>query len=266
MSEVSTTFFPRIFYRKMGSGPVAVLLHGFPESGTLWRNVWDDLSTAYTLIIPDLPGAGASELNGFVSITQMAESIRSILDTEGIDKAVLIGHSMGGYVAFAFADLYPQYVSGLTLVHSTPFADDEEKKETRKKVIDIVEKGGKDAFLRTMVPGLFAEEYVKQNNAAVAEQVTNALIMSQQAVVNFYRAMMERQERTHVLMNATFPVQWIIGAKDALIPVKKILPLTHMTEVNFTSYYRECGHMAMIETPLTLQKDIKTFLEYCYSS
>ncbi|PQJ12905.1 alpha/beta hydrolase [Flavipsychrobacter stenotrophus] len=265
MPEITTSFSSKVFYRKMGAGPVAVLLHGFPESGTLWRNIWDHLAAFYTLLIPDLPGAGESQLTGPISIAQMAEAVKMILDSEQVEQAVVIGHSMGGYVAFAFADLYPQYVAGLTLVHSTPFADDEEKKETRKKVIDIVNKGGKDAFLKTMVPGLFAEEFVKTNQAAVAEQVDNALIMSKEAVINFYAAMMERKERKSVLAKSSFPVQWIIGAKDALIPAKKLMPLTHMSAVNFTSYYKDCGHMSMVEAPAQLQKDIKEFLDYCYS-
>jgi pimeloyl-ACP methyl ester carboxylesterase len=265
MPEISTSFSPGIFYRKMGAGPVAVLLHGFPESGTLWRNVWDHLAASYTLVIPDLPGSGNSKLEGSASIEQMAEALKMILDEENIDKAVVIGHSMGGYAALAFADIFPQYVAGLTLVHSTPFADDDEKKQNRSKVIEIVAKGGKDAFLRTMVPGLFAEDFLNNNEATVSEQVGNALTMSKEAVINFYTAMMEREERISVLNNLSFPVQWIIGAKDTLIPVKKILPLTHMSPVNFTSYYKDCGHMSMVEVPGELQNDIKEFLDYCYS-
>lgn len=264
MPEITTPFSPCIFYRKMGSGPVAVLLHGFPESGSLWRNIWDHLAVNYTVIIPDLPGAGQSQLTGDTSIEQMADAVKLVLDEEQVDKAVIIGHSLGGYVAFAFADLYPQRVAGLTLVHSTPFADDEEKKKTRQQVIDIVAKGGKDAFLRTMVSGLFAEEFVKTNKAAVDEQISNALTMSEEGIINFYKAMMNRKERTGILKDAQFPVQWIIGAKDSLIPAKKILPLSHISNVNFTSYYKDCGHISMVEAPAELQKDIKNFLDYCY--
>ena len=155
ISEVATSVSSQIFYAKMGSGPVLILLHGFPESGSLWRNVRDELSASYMLIIPDFPGSGNSILEKETSISQMADCVKNIMDKEGIDKAVIAGHSMGGYVAFAFATSYPENVAGLSLVHSTPEADDDEKKQTRLKIIEIIRKGGKTAFISQMVPNLF---------------------------------------------------------------------------------------------------------------
>lgn len=264
MPEIDTSFSSRLHYRKMGRGPVAVLLHGFPESGTLWRNVWDTLAQRYTLLIPDLPGAGESSLPGEVSLNQMAESIKQMLDAEQEKKAVIAGHSMGGYTAFAFAALFPSYIQGLTLVHSTPLPDDEEKKKNRKKVIEFVEKGHKTEFLKQMVPGLFAADYPHQHPLKVQEQVDNSLTMSAEAIVNFYRAMMERPDNTQVLKDASFPVQWIIGARDPLIPAIKLIGQTHTASINFVSYYKDCGHMSMVEAPLELQNDINDFLAYCY--
>lgn len=264
MHEISTAFAPRVVYRKMGNGPVAILLHGFPESGTLWRNIWDKLAQSYTLIIPDLPGAGKSTINGNVSLAQMADAIKAIADAEQVSSAVVIGHSMGGYVAFAFAAAYPAMVKGLTLVHSGPMADDDEKKKTRQKVIDFVQKGNKKEFLETMVPGLFAPEFVKAQQAKVNEQVTSAMDLGAEPLVNFYRAMMDRPLHTDVLETATFPVQWIIGAKDALMAPLKLISYAHTSAVNFTSYYTEVGHMSMIEDPERLQNDVADFLDYCY--
>lgn len=264
MQEISTSFSPRFFYRKMGKGPVAVLLHGFPESGTLWRNIWTGLSGGYTLIVPDLPGAGDSTLSGSASIAQMAAGVKDILDKEQIEKAVIIGHSMGGYVALAFADMFPGSVAGLTLVHSTTAADDEEKKKTRQKVIDFVQKGNKTAFLEQMVPGLFAQEYAAKERQKVQEQVDSALLMSTEGLVNFYKAMMERPERTAVLKNARYPVQWIIGAKDALMAPSKLIGFAYTAQVNFIAYYTDCGHMSMVEMPDELENDINEFLNYCY--
>ncbi len=264
MPEISTAFAPRVFYRKMGNGPVAILLHGFPESGTLWRNIWDKLSEKYTLIIPDLPGAGQSTINGNVRLAQMADAVKAIADAEKVPSAVVIGHSMGGYVSFAFAAAYPAMVKGLILVHSGPMADDEEKKKTRQKVIDFVQKGHKKEFLETMVPGLFAPDFVQQEADKVNEQVTSAIDLGSEQLVNFYQAMMDRPLHTDVLEQATFPVQWIIGAKDALIAPTKLLSYAHTSPVNFTSYYPEVGHMSMIEAPERLQADMADFLDYCY--
>ena len=264
MPEVNTSVSSRIYYRKMGTGPVAVLLHGFPESGTLWRNVWDYLSAYYTLLIPDMPGTGDSLLEGSAGIEDMATTVKTMLDAEHVEKAIVVGHSMGGYIAFAFAALFPQYVQGLSLIHSTPLADDDEKKQTRKKVIEIVDKGGKDLFLSQMVPGLFAEEFVKEHPNLVKEQVTNAQTMSKEGLMNFYTAMMNRKERINVLETATYPIQWIIGAKDALIPAQKLIGFSHTSAVNYVSYYKECGHISMVEAPKRLQTDLKYFFDNCY--
>lgn len=266
MPDVCTSFSSSLYYRKMGQGPVAVLLHGFPESSTLWRNIWNELAMSYTLILPDFPGTGESKLEGPVSIAQMAEGLKVILDAEQASKAVVIGHSMGGYVACAFAQQYPQYVQGISLVHSTPLADTEEKKDSRKKVIEIVKAGGKDHFLRQMVTSLFAEQFVKDSPAVVEEQITNAQKMSSEAVVNSFMAMMERADTTQALATAPYPIQWVMGAQDGLIPVKKLLSLCHTSDVNYTAYYADCGHMAMVETPAQLQADLKDFLDNCYNA
>ena len=134
MPEISTPISSRLFYRKMGTGPAVVLLHGFPESGSLWQNIWDGLASSYTVIIPDLPGSGNSVLEKNTSLVEMAEGVKAILDKEGISRVVFAGHSMGGYVAFAFAGLYPEMIAGLSLVHSTPVADDEEKNKNKVKI------------------------------------------------------------------------------------------------------------------------------------
>ncbi len=266
MPEVNTSFSPSVHYQKAGNGQVLVLLHGFPESSWLWQGIKDALAASYTLIMPDFPGSGKTSLNGTVSINDMAELVKAILDAEGITKAVVAGHSMGGYVALAFAHLYPEVVSGLSLIHSTPSADDADKLEMRKKAIDIINKGGKSAFIRQMVSGLFADGF-KSNNAEVVEsQIANALEVGEDGLVNYYKAMMQRADRTDVLDKAAFPVQWITGGLDNVIPFKKVLPYTHTAAINFVSFYPDCAHMGMYEAKENLIKDLLQFCRYCYNT
>ena len=261
MPEISTSISSRVFYRKMGAGPVLVLLHGFPESGTLWQNIWDELSVSFTLIIPDFPGSGNSILENETSIADMAECVKAILDHEGIGRAVVAGHSMGGYVGFAFAGLYPECVAGLSLVHSTPKADDEEKVKMRLKVIELIRNGGKNAFISQMVPNLFAAGFKKPS---VQAQVDEALKINDNGLINFYKAMIGRTDHTFVLKTAIYPIQWIIGSDDNVIHFKKILELCYRSDINFVTFYRNCGHMSMIEVPENLVYDLKTFTKYCY--
>jgi pimeloyl-ACP methyl ester carboxylesterase len=265
MPEISTVVTSRLSYRKMGSGPVVFLLHGFPESSPLWRNIWDELSRSFTLFMPDFPGSGNSVLEKDTGIGDMADCVKSIMDTEGISKAVVAGHSMGGYVAFAFAAKYLERVQGLSLIHSIPLPDDEEKKKNRLKSIDLVQKGAKKAFVSQMIPNLFSESFKHSNPAVVEEQVQQALEISEEGLINFFRAMIARSDQTNVLDKAVFPVQWIIGKEDNIISHKKILEFCFRSGINFVSFYNSCGHMSMFEAPGQLTKDLVAFINYSYA-
>ncbi len=266
MPQVSTAVSPNVFYRKTGNGPVLVLLHGFPESSWLWHGVQDALAARYTLIMPDFPGSGKSLLAGHVSINDMATTVKAILDAEGITNAVIAGHFMGGYVAFAFAHLYPDLVSGLSLIHSTPLADDADKVEMRKKAIDIISKGGKAAFIRQMVLGLFTDDFKRNNPEVVESQIANSMEVSEAGLINYYTAMMQRADRTDVLEKHNFPVQWVFGGLDNVIPFKKVVPFTHTSAINFVTFYPHCAHMGMYEAKENLIKDLLEFCGYCYNT
>ncbi len=265
MPEISTPFSSRMFYRKMGSGPAIVLIHGFPESGGLWRKIQDKLAQNYTLIIPDLPGSGNSSLENKVSLSQMAEGINGILETEGIESSIIAGHSMGGYVAFAYAALFPESVAGLCLVHSSPAADDEERKEIRKKAIEIVKNGGKDLFLRQLVTGLFGNDFKLSEPKIVEDQIAVACTMEVTGLINFYEAMMDRPDRTNVLETAQFPIHWIVGGQDNVIPLKKSLGNLYKAQINFVTFNPDCGHMGMLEMPDRVIKELSEFSAYSFS-
>ena len=264
MPEISTAVSSSVFYRKMGTGPAVVLLHGFPESGTLWQNVWDELGRSYTVIIPDFPGSGNSVLEKETSIEDMAACVKAIMDNERIDSAVIAGHSMGGYVAFAFAALYPDMVNGLSLVHSIPEADDAEKIKIRLKSIELIRKGAKSTFLSHMIPNLFSTTFRESQPLAVKMQIDEAMKMGDNGLVNFYNAMISRSDRSNLLKTATYPLQWIIGIDDNIMPYKKVLEHSYKSDVSFVSIYPDCGHMSMIETPEKLIGDFKSFIHYSY--
>lgn len=128
----------KIYYRITGDGKPVVLVHGFGEEGNVWENQFSPCSyspgektaskAAFTYIIPDLPGTGQSEAINDMSIEGMAEVLHAILLEENIGCCPVIGHSMGGYITLAFVEKYRNHVSGFGLVHSSAFADSEEKK------------------------------------------------------------------------------------------------------------------------------------------
>jgi len=266
MPETSTSVFPRVYYRKTGSGPSIILLHGFPANGGIWGDVADVLSVYYTVIVPDFPGTGNSDfVTENITIEQLADCVKAILAHENINEVVIAGHSMGGYVALAFAESYAGNVKGLSLVHSTSAADDEEKKQTRLKTIKLIRNGGKNAFIRQMVPNLFSEIFKQSNSLIVERQVEQGLQVRDEALISFYNAMLSRPDRTEVLKTVRFPVQWVIGKDDNLLPYYKVLEKTYENDVNFVSLYENCGHSSLLENIGGVSNDMKKFIDYCYS-
>ena len=113
----------KLFYRVTGTGKPVILVHGFGETGAVWDQQVDHLQTSWQLIVPDLPGSGLSDEIPDMSMEGLAEAIHAIIHEEEIDACPVIGHSMGGYIALALAENYPNHVSSLGLFHSTAFAD-----------------------------------------------------------------------------------------------------------------------------------------------
>jgi pimeloyl-ACP methyl ester carboxylesterase len=263
---IHTNKFPQLAYYSFGSGPAIVLIHGFPENADLWKEIWPALSQRFTVIVPDLPGVGDSTFVPGMSMEDMAESVRTCLDAENIQQAVVVGHSMGGYTALAMADLYPGLIKGLSLVHSSAAADDEEKIQTRLKAIELIKNGGKDGFIRQMVPNLFADNYKNAHSDIVDLYVERGRNVPAEVLTSFYTAMINRPDRIPILEEAVFPVQFVMGNNDNVIPPSKVLTQARLAKVNFISLYSECGHMSMLELPLRLSSDLAEFSDYCFTN
>jgi pimeloyl-ACP methyl ester carboxylesterase len=261
---IATKHFPALAYRQYGSGPAIMLIHGFPASGNLWAGVVTYLAESLTVLVPDVPGTGDSKMDGeAVTMEELATIVPAIFDDAGITQGVVAGHSMGGYIALAAAELFGKRLSGLALVHSTAIADDEEKKEKRRKSIEIIRKGGKEQFVRGMIPGLFSKAFKDGHPEIIQERIEEGIKLPSEALIAFYNAMIDRPERLEVLRSAHFPVQWISGREDTTIPWQASLQQSSLPVVSFVKLYDECGHMSMLEQKELLQKDLLMFVEYC---
>lgn len=265
--NITTAKFPRLSYTIHGSGKPIVLLHGFPLDSSLWNKVVPGLAKDYMLIVPDLPGSGDSTFEGEdLSVEDMATAVQLILDEEHVQSAVIAGHSMGGYVALAFAELFPSYLEGLALIHSTAKADTDEKKEQRRKSIELFKKGGKDAFIRQMIPALFSPASKDSRSADIKTLAERALLTENKSLIAFYNAMINRPDRTINLKNSEGPVLWVIGADDTIVTPENIIQQTSLANVNFVYTCDRCGHMSMIESPGELISYLSSFATYCYST
>ncbi|MBI5824246.1 MAG: alpha/beta fold hydrolase [Chloroflexi bacterium] len=231
-------------YERHGKGAPLVLIHGFPLDLSIWDNVVPLLENDFDLIVPDLRGFGeSSTVDAPYTMLDFAHDIAGLLDHLGVEKAAFAGHSMGGYVALAFAKEYPGRVSGLALVSSQAAADAPERKAGRYKTARDVAEKGVDVVANAMTPKLSANEKV--------QEFTNLLMKAQsrEGVVGALKAMAEREDSTSVLSQFTFPVVLIHGDADALIPmdrareIKSILPAAQWIRL------KKAGHMPMLEFP-----------------
>jgi pimeloyl-ACP methyl ester carboxylesterase len=262
------TGFPQLSYSVDGQGPVIVLLHGFPEDSGLWRELTPSLSRDFTVVCPDLPGAGGSSLpsEGGLTIERMAEGVAAVVDEVSLAPFLLIGHSMGGYTALAFAEHWSTRLKGLALVHSTAAPDSEEKKSQRQKAIGLIRKGGKEAFMKEAVPAMFSEATRQSNPELVRQQIARGLMLPDKSAIAFYEAIAARPDRTKVLGNAVVPVQWILGGDDSIIPLDKVMEQTHLAPRSAVNVYESCGHLSMLEAPGRLAADLRQFADYCYKA
>lgn len=265
--RTETSRFPGISAQVSGDSDNAlVLIHGFPATGRLWDRIAADLSAHFKVIIPDLPGVGQSDLGQpSVTIDELGQGMIELLDKLGIEKALFAGHSMGGYISLAVAEHHPHRLSGLSMIHSTTAADDEEKIATRRKAIALIEKGGKEPFIRTNVASLFSPGFKEQHEQVINNQIEESLTIPEQTLIAYYNAMIGRPDRTGLLEKLPFPIQWIMGEDDKVIPKEKSLHQSSLSYVNFVSVYENCGHMSMLEQPDMLIDDLKTFTHYCNS-
>jgi pimeloyl-ACP methyl ester carboxylesterase len=225
------------------------------------QTVWDDfvplLSDTNKVITIDLPGFGKSTaLESPFTIEQIADTILDWLLAEKISESMLIGHSLGGYVALAMAEKRPDLFSGLGLFHSTAFADTAEKKESRLKVIDFINKNGVLAFTTNFIPPLFAD----QNHWAIAKVREIAIQSSYDAVVGYTNAMRNRPDRTLVLKKLKIPVLFLAGEADAGIPFETILTQAKQCESPEIQILKEVAHMGMFENPEASAAIIRAFV------
>ena len=251
-----------ISYRKKGSGKPVVFVHGFGEDGRIWDLIVEDLQNQFTCLVPDIPGSGESIMKrGAWTMDNFAEALKLILDKEKMPSATMIGHSMGGYIALAFAERYSDRLNGFGLFHSSAFADNEEKKSTRKRGIQFIEEHGANKFLEQSTPNLFSDIFKTQHPEIVKELVDKYTNFQDGALVHYYQAMMQRPDRTEVLKNSPKPVLFILGEHDTAIPLADGLQQSHMPRLSYIHILSNSGHMGMIEETHKCREILQKFLQ-----
>ncbi|QHT68267.1 alpha/beta hydrolase [Rhodocytophaga rosea] len=254
-------------YQLSGKGYPVVFLHGFCESKQVWENFAPNLQETFTTLIPDMPGFGESTGNThYTNVEEMAGEVAKLLATLSINSCVIVAHSLGGYVALALAEKHPLLVKGLCLFHSTAYADSEEKKHTRNKTADFIEKNGLEPFAESFVPPLFFKGK-RETLAPDMEKARQMVIQTpKETAVAVTKAMRDRPDRTQVLKEANYPVLFIAGREDEAVPLEAAKSQFFLPKRSIVHILPETAHMGMFERPRETVLIVSQFCDLCYSS
>lgn len=261
--ETTTTIYKNttISFTDQGKGTAIVLLHGFLENKSMWHSISEELVSKHRIVAVDLLGHGASDCLGYIhTMEDQADMVHHVLHELKIRKAIFIGHSMGGYVALAFAELYPDNVKALLLLNSTSRADSDERKTNRERAI-IAVKQNYSAFVRMSITNLFNED----NRARFAETIESvkleALKTPLQGIVAALEGMKIRKDREVILHFGPFPILLVLGKKDGVLLYDENADQVANTKAKLITF--PDGHMSHIENQKEVIAEIKHFIKKC---
>ncbi|GAA3633335.1 alpha/beta fold hydrolase [Flavivirga jejuensis] len=248
-----------VFYTDTGKGNAVVLLHGFLENASMWDPFIPTLSKKNRIICIDLLGHGKTECLGYIHTMElMAEVVLVVLKHLKIRRSTFIGHSMGGYVALAFAEKNPDALKGLCLMNSTANADTDEKKKNRDRAIIAVKQNHK-MFIRMAISNLFRPK----NRTIFSEKIKHikkeALKTPLQGIVAALEGMKIRDDREALLHFTPFKKMFIISRKDPVLDYNSLISQTKNTDVEIVEF--PDGHMSHIENKSEFSYTITHFIE-----
>ncbi|WP_080239303.1 alpha/beta fold hydrolase [Spirosoma rigui] len=232
-----------------------VLIHGHGVDASIWKDIYAGLVSDGPVLKPDF-----ARLTQYTTIEGYAGELYDRLQQEGVRNVVLVGHSMGGYLALAFAERHPEMVRGLCLFHSTAFADDETKKIQRQQIINNLSLTGSRPFLETAITNMFApdnRERMSTQKQALIDQYSSLPPDALQAGI---RAIMSRPDRAAVVREAPFPVLLVAGRHDQLVPLEKNQELADTAPGVDLVVLDSSGHLGMIEQPEQALQALHTFI------
>jgi pimeloyl-ACP methyl ester carboxylesterase len=252
-----------INYRISGKGTTIVLLHGFMENMEMWSDHVDKLSLKYRIVCIDLPGHGLSEsLEETHSMDLMANVVYKILEFEGIEKCIVIGHSMGGYVALAFADHFSNMLIGFGLFHSHTLEDTEEIKQNRMRTVKLINED-KGNFILQFIPSLYKNENRERLILEINKQIEEAKKLKAKTIISALMGMKDRPSRLDVIAFAKFPVLFVLGKHDSRIPIDSALAQAATASTCQIIILGNSGHMGWLEEPSKTISAIDGFVQLC---
>ena len=238
----------RLHIRQAGSGSVALFVHGFPLDSSMWIDQLNALSEVRRCIAVDLRGFGrSSSVNGSpLQMQEMADDLAGVLDLVSEERADIIGFSMGGYVALAFAEIYPKRMRTLALVDTKSGADTPDGKAGRDAMAEKLVTDGRIAIAELMQAGLLGPQASVAAQARLRTMIENC---PYETIVGALGGMRDRTDRTEVLASIDVPTAVIVGEHDAVTPPAEAEAMAAAIADATLTIVPDSGHMSPIEQP-----------------
>jgi pimeloyl-ACP methyl ester carboxylesterase len=245
-----------------GAGWPLVLLHAFPLGADMWGPQLDRVPSGWRMIAPDLRGFGGTLLHAGERPTMddYAADVVSLLDHLELERAVIGGLSMGGYVTFALHRLAPERFSGVVLANTRPQADTPEGKKGRLDMSQLVRSEGPAAVADKMLPKLLGET-TRQSSPEVERDVRRMIEANRaEGIDAAIHAMLERPDSTPGLGRIATPTLVVAGGEDAIIPPREAEALRDAIERSHLVVLPGAGHLANLESPADFSEALQNFL------
>ncbi|MFC4057455.1 alpha/beta fold hydrolase [Planomonospora corallina] len=251
----------RLHTRSAGEGTPVVLLHAFPMSSAMWLAQREGLAAECKVITPDLRGFGGSPLgDDEPSLDVMADDVARLLDEEGVERAVVGGQSMGGYVAMALCRRHPDRVLGVVLADTKATADPEAARANRERIASAVLDRGTSVLVEEVLPGLVGPT-TKQRRAMVLGRIRGLVQAAPPAAVAWaQRAMAARPDSFDTLRGLKVPALVIVGEEDELSPVSDAEAMAEAVPDGRLAVIEKAGHLSAIEQPEAFNRAVTAFL------
>ena len=244
-----------------GDGPALLLVHGFPLDRSIWKHQVATLS-GWRRIAPDLRGLGDSDApeSGY-SMGAYADDLVHLLDRLRVQKAVVAGLSMGGYIVFELLRRYPQRIAGLILCDTKAEADTAEARRGRDEMAELARARGAPAVAERMLPKLLGRT-TRQTQPPLVQQVTDMIARAPvPGIVGALQAMKERPDSTALLAGVDVPTLVVVGQEDELTPPAVARALTNAIPSAALTTIAGAGHVTPLEAPTAVSRVFAEFLE-----
>lgn len=247
----------------MSNKTALVLIHGYLESDKIWESFIPRLQVSVPVKAYNIPGHGEKKaIQGDDLMQKWADDLHKEISNAGYEKIVLVGHSMGGYLAGEYALKYPETLAGICFFHSVPFADSGVKIAARRASVIRIEQEGTKELIREHAPKIYANANTSKFAEQIEKAVSEADKMSKEAVIASLKAMMYRKDPSEKISELKIPVLFLHGKQDNFI-ADAVIDKFNLPEKGEIFELHNSGHAAFNEEPEKAAKKLSEFTEKC---